>query len=108
MEASARDLAVHGDLRKLIGLVRQLPPEQVEASLTLRLWMVRVALYARDFEACAAGIERLRTDLPAEDRDSHFALTLLETTFHVQRDDPWPPSAWSRACWSRCRPAPTR
>ncbi|MGE8317858.1 MAG: LuxR C-terminal-related transcriptional regulator [Comamonas sp.] len=87
VEASARRLAPRGELRKLIALVRQLPPEQVRASPTLRLWMVRVALYARDFDACASGIAELRAELPADDGIGHFSLLLLEVTFAVQRDD---------------------
>lgn len=87
VEASARDLAPRGELRKLIGLVRQLPAEQVQASRTLRMWMVRVALYARDFQACASAIAGLHADMPADDELGRFALLLLETTFAVQRDD---------------------
>lgn len=87
VEASARDLALRGELRKLIGLVQQLPQEQVQASLALRIWMVRVALYARDFDACAKAIEQLKADLPPADALSRLALLLLEVTFAVQRDD---------------------
>ena len=87
VQSSARDLASRGELRKLIGLVRQLPAEQVQSSVALRMWMVRVSLYARDFETCAKAIAALRADLAPDDDHSRFALLILEATFTVQRDD---------------------
>lgn len=87
VEKSARDLAVRGELRKLIGLVRQLPLAQVQARVGLRLWMIRVELFAREFDAFSAQIDRLRKDIPPDDAMSHYALTLMEATLAVQRDD---------------------
>lgn len=87
VEACARDLAPRGELRKLIGLMRLLPQEQVQASFALRTWTVRLALFARDFGACATGIANLRADLPADDHLGRFELMLLEVAFAVQRDD---------------------
>ncbi|MGJ7509800.1 LuxR C-terminal-related transcriptional regulator [Variovorax sp. GT1P44] len=87
VEKSARDLAVGGELRKLIGLVRQLPPAQVQARVGLRLWMIRVQLFAREFDAFSALIDQLRKDIPPDDAMSHYALTMMEGTLAVQRDD---------------------
>jgi LuxR family maltose regulon positive regulatory protein len=87
VEKSARDLAVRGELRKLIGLVRQLPLAQVQARVGLRLWMSRVELFAREFDVFEAEIERLRKDVPPDDAMSHYALTMMEATLSVQRDD---------------------
>ena len=87
VEKSARDLAVRGELRKLIGLVRQLPIAQVQARVGLRLWMIRVELFAREFDAFSAQIDRLRKDIAPDDAISHYWLTLMEATLSVQRDD---------------------
>ncbi|WP_213957765.1 MULTISPECIES: LuxR C-terminal-related transcriptional regulator [unclassified Variovorax] len=87
VEKSANGLAVRGELRKLIGVVRQLPPAQVQARVGLRLWMIRVELFAREFAAFADNVERLRKDIPPDDAVSHFSLTLVQATLAVQRDD---------------------
>ncbi|MDM0113988.1 LuxR C-terminal-related transcriptional regulator [Variovorax sp. J22R133] len=87
VEKSANGLAVRGELRKLIGLVRQLPAAQVQARVGLRLWMIRVELFAREFAAFADNIERLRKDIPPDDAISHFSLTLMQATLSVQQDD---------------------
>ncbi|RZL94031.1 MAG: helix-turn-helix transcriptional regulator [Variovorax sp.] len=87
VEKSAYGLAVRGELRKLISLVRLLPPEEVQARIGLRLWMIRVELFARELDAFSANIARLRPDIPPDDAISHFWLTLLEATLALQRDD---------------------
>jgi LuxR family maltose regulon positive regulatory protein len=87
LERCAHDLFTRGDLRKLIGLVRTLPLEQVQQRIELRLWMARSQLYARELNVCAANLERLKIDIPEQDARSRFALTLLQATLAVQRDD---------------------
>jgi LuxR family maltose regulon positive regulatory protein len=87
LEQCAQDLFAHGDLRKLIGLVRTLPLEQVQSRIQLRLWMTRSQLYARELDACAASLERLQADIPEHDARNRFAMTLLRATLAVQRDN---------------------
>lgn len=87
VEKSAQAFVVRGDLRKLISLVRQLPPEQVQARVGLRLWMIRVELYARELDTCSEHIARLRPDIPPDDAMSQYWLTLLEASLALQRDD---------------------
>ncbi|WP_228122024.1 LuxR C-terminal-related transcriptional regulator [Variovorax paradoxus] len=87
VEKSAHGLAVRGELRKLIGLVRQLPPAEVQARIGLRLWMIRIELFARELDAFSAHIARLRPDIPPDDAISHYWLTLLEASLALQRDD---------------------
>lgn len=87
VEKSAHAFAVRGDLRKLISLVRQLPPEQVQARVGLRLWMIRVELFARELDTFSEHIARLRPDIPPDDAMSHYWLTLLEASLALQRDD---------------------
>ncbi len=83
----ARTMQIKGELRKLIGLIRLLPVSEVQTRIGLRLWMVHLHLYAREFDACAAGIARLQSDIPASDANSRYRLTLLQAALAVQRDD---------------------
>lgn len=83
----ARTMQIKGDLRKLVGLIRLLPVAEVQTRIGLRLWMVHLHLYAREFDACAAGIARLQSDIPASDAHSRYRLILLQAALAVQRDD---------------------
>ncbi|MFM0223926.1 AAA family ATPase, partial [Paraburkholderia dipogonis] len=83
----ARTMQIRGDLRKLVGLIRLLPLAEVQARIGLRLWMVHLQLYAREFDACAAAIARLHADIPASDAYSRYRLILLQAALAVQRDD---------------------
>jgi LuxR family maltose regulon positive regulatory protein len=83
----ARSMQVKGDLRKLVGLMRLLPLAEVQARVGLRLWMVHLQLYAREFDACAAGLARLQEDIPASDLHSRYRHILLQAALAVQRDD---------------------
>jgi LuxR family maltose regulon positive regulatory protein len=83
----ARTMQITGDLRKLVGLIRLLPLAEVQARIGLRLWMLHLQLYAREFDACTATIERLEADIPARDAHSRYRLTLLRAALAVQRDD---------------------
>lgn len=80
-------LRLRGELRKLLGLMRLLPAEQIRSRVGLRLWEVQLHLFARDFDACAAGIPGLLADVPAEDRLGRFRLAVTRATLAVQRDD---------------------
>ncbi|MES2264642.1 MAG: LuxR C-terminal-related transcriptional regulator [Pseudomonadota bacterium] len=87
VEQHADALYARGELRLLVELARRLPAEQVEASIKLRILMARMQLYARDFAACAASLDRLQRDTPDGDDDGQFMLALLRATLAVQRDD---------------------
>lgn len=85
--AVARDLQISGDLRKLVSLMHLLPHAETEARIELRLWRLQLELYARDFEACAVSSARLEADIPAENTQARYRLTLLRAAVGVQRDD---------------------
>ena len=87
VERYAQTLTEGGDMRKLIGLVRMLPSAQIQHRHQLRLWMLRVDLYARKFERCAQGIAQLQADLPPGDAASHFMLGLIATMLAMQQDN---------------------
>lgn len=86
LEQEAFRFTVRGELRKLAALVRRLP-EALQTRPMLRIWMVRVDLYTHNFEACMAGIRRLREDLPIEDVVNRYKVTMVEANLAVQRDN---------------------
>ncbi|MGH8783827.1 MAG: LuxR C-terminal-related transcriptional regulator [Cupriavidus necator] len=84
----ARSLFSRGELRKVVKLIRLLPAEQVQAHAGLRVWTVRMHLYAREFDAAAAGIESLQADLATSGIAAYRnTLTLLRGVLALQRDD---------------------
>ncbi|AYC32748.1 helix-turn-helix transcriptional regulator [Pseudomonas cavernae] len=87
VEQRLETLYAQGDLRMLVELVRQLPMEQLQASVSLRMLLVRMQIYARDFAACVEGIERLERDIPESAAEVRFRLTMLRAILAVQRDD---------------------
>ncbi|SFM73184.1 LuxR C-terminal-related transcriptional regulator [Variovorax sp. OV329] len=85
-DRGARLLFAKGDIRALVALVRQLPPELREAHAALRLWLAWIALCERRFEDC----ERVIAQVEAEhggDPVMHYRLTLLRSLSAVLRDD---------------------
>ncbi|MDR3098906.1 MAG: LuxR C-terminal-related transcriptional regulator, partial [Paraburkholderia sp.] len=83
----APQLRLRGELRKLLGLMRLLPAEEIRARVGLRLWEVQLQLFAREFDACAASLPQLLADVPVEDRLARFRLAIAQGTLAVQRDD---------------------
>ncbi|MGY2488956.1 LuxR C-terminal-related transcriptional regulator [Cupriavidus sp. CP313] len=84
---SARNLFSRGELRRVVQLVRLLPPEQIQARIGLRLWKLRMQLYAREFDAAAAAMDRLQAEIPSDDTESRVTLTVLRGVMALQRDD---------------------
>ncbi|MGT2504878.1 LuxR C-terminal-related transcriptional regulator [Cupriavidus basilensis] len=74
-------------MRKLIGLMRLLPAEQIEARIKLRLMTLQMQIFARDLDACAVSIERLLADIPETDLAASYRLTILRFGLAVQCDD---------------------
>lgn len=87
VERHAQALFIGGQRRKLLELVKQLPPAQVRARPGLRLWTARAQLYTREMDACAQTLAQLDADLPGDDVENRFMLALVQTTLAVQRDD---------------------
>ncbi|WP_068641261.1 AAA family ATPase, partial [Variovorax soli] len=87
VEQAAQPLSARGELRRLFGLLRQLPQAQIESHVDLQLWSLRLLMAAREMQACAQIIECLLARsgelLP---RQRHI-LTLMRATLAVQRDD---------------------
>lgn len=83
----AGTLTARGELRKLIGLMRLLPAEQIEARIKLRLMTLQMQIFARDLDACAVSIERLLADIPETDLVASYRLTILRFGLAVQCDD---------------------
>ncbi|NLP60669.1 LuxR C-terminal-related transcriptional regulator [Paraburkholderia sacchari] len=83
----ARSLQARGELRKVIGLIRLLPLDQVRRHPGLRLWLAHLRLYTREYDACASDIAALKAEIPETDRYSRYRLTLAETALAIQLDD---------------------
>lgn len=87
VEACATDLFVQGELRRLVGLVRQLPDALLRERTGLRLWMAWVQVYERRLPDCARSIAQLQHDMADADPVARFRLTLLRGLYAVQCDD---------------------
>ena len=87
VEQHAQALFLAGGRRRLLELVKQLPPAEVRARTGLRFWMARAQLYGRELQACEQTLAQLEADLPLDDTASRFLVALLQTTLAVQRDD---------------------
>jgi len=86
IEQYAQTLSLRGEMRTLASLMRQLPPEQVQASPALRAWVARQQLYHLEFDACAATLDALEADLRLQPTD-RFTIVLLRATLAIERDD---------------------
>ncbi|WP_244315053.1 LuxR C-terminal-related transcriptional regulator [Paraburkholderia unamae] len=86
IEQFAQSLFLHGQMRTLAALVRQLPPAQVQSSLTLRIWMARQQLFHLELAACAASLDALEADLPANAAADAFTVLVLRAALAIQRD----------------------
>jgi LuxR family maltose regulon positive regulatory protein len=87
VEAAARELLSGGELGPLGGLLRRLPAEQVEARFDLQVAKAYLHLYARDFIACDACVQRLQ-DWPAPlDAGQRYDLVLVRSGLALCRDD---------------------
>lgn len=87
LDQYGQDLLARGQFRNMNSLVRQLPEQEIQARVNLRLWMARSQLLARELDACAEGLRRLEADLPADDASAQFALALVKATLAVACDD---------------------
>ncbi|MEM5313159.1 LuxR C-terminal-related transcriptional regulator [Paraburkholderia sp. JHI869] len=87
IEQFAQSLFLRGQMRALAALVRQLPLAQVQSSLTLRIWMARQQLFHLELQACAASLDALDADLPANAAADRFTVLVLRAALAIQRDD---------------------
>jgi len=87
VQTYAGTLSARGELRKVIGLMRLLPAEQVQARIKLRLLTLQMQIFARELDACTVSIERLLGDIPESDHNALYRLTILRFALAVQRDD---------------------
>ncbi|MEJ8858194.1 LuxR C-terminal-related transcriptional regulator [Variovorax robiniae] len=87
VEQCAHSLIVRGERRELVGLLRQLPPKQLDGSLKLRLLAARMQLFERDLVACASTLDSVAPDVPTVDSANRFMLATLRAALAVQGDD---------------------
>lgn len=87
IERCAQTLWQRGEMRTLASLVRQLPPDQVQSSPSLRSWVARQQLYHLEFDACEATLRSLEGDLPAQATAERFRIVLLHAALAIERYD---------------------
>ncbi|RCW69610.1 helix-turn-helix transcriptional regulator [Pseudorhodoferax soli] len=87
VDQCAPALLVRGERRALAALLRQIPHAQVQASVSLQLWLARTQFFERDFDACTQTLEALARNLPADATAHRFHVAVLRTALSVQRDD---------------------
>jgi LuxR family transcriptional regulator, maltose regulon positive regulatory protein len=63
-----------------------LPLAQVQSSLTLRIWMARQQLFHLESAACAASVEAIEADLPANAVSERFTVQVLRAALAIQCD----------------------
>lgn len=88
VQSAARGMRLQGQFHKLAGLMRLLPPAEIEAHVDLRLWMIMRHLYARDLDACAAAIDKLDPVISNQNAKTRYRLILMKVALAVQRDNP--------------------
>jgi LuxR family maltose regulon positive regulatory protein len=87
VDQCAPSLIVRGERRELVALLRQMPPQQIQESFRMRLWLARTQFFERDTDACAKTLDGLARDLPADAAALRFHLATLQAALAVQRDD---------------------
>lgn len=87
VEQASQSLSARGELRRLFGLLRQLPLAQIEAHADLQLWGLRLSIAAREMQACTQSIERLLARSGELLPRQRHTLTLMRATLAVQCDD---------------------
>ncbi|WP_425327769.1 LuxR C-terminal-related transcriptional regulator [Pseudomonas nitroreducens] len=87
VEQRVDDLTARGEIRFLIDLVQQLPLEQLQPRISLRLVLARMQIYTRDLPASEKTLQELDRDVPPSDPATRFRITVLRAAVAVQRDD---------------------
>lgn len=80
-------LRLRGEMRKLLGLMRLLPPQEIATRMGLQLWETQLQLFAHEFDACEATMTTLQANVPADDAAARFRLAIIRGVLAVQRDD---------------------
>ncbi|MGJ7562230.1 LuxR C-terminal-related transcriptional regulator [Variovorax sp. GB1R11] len=87
VDQCAQSLIVRGERRELAALLRQLPPEQLQRSFSMRLWLVRTQFFERDLDACTRTLDELARQLPMDAAAHRFHVAALQAALALQRDD---------------------
>ncbi|WP_212745132.1 LuxR C-terminal-related transcriptional regulator [Hydrogenophaga sp. 2FB] len=86
VERAAYRLRGQGNMRMLVRMMGQLPEDQVNARLGLRLWKIRLQIFTRDLEGAASSLQQLEHEYPGRQNPEHFATVLVKASLAVQRD----------------------
>jgi len=83
----APELLARGSFRQLAGLLRLLPPAQIESRFALRLMQAHVDLRSHRLEAVARAIPRLEAQAAALGARERYAVTVLLGAMALMQDD---------------------
>jgi LuxR family transcriptional regulator, maltose regulon positive regulatory protein len=88
VESCVEDLLTRGDMGQLSGLLRNLPPEHVEASIDLQLAATQLRLYARDIEGVERSLQGIESKRTSLDASQTYSLNVLRAGLAMRLDDP--------------------
>lgn len=77
----------HGELHRVIELVRALPAALVHRRPALRLWIAWIEMLEHRYDDCLRSVEQLRLDLVAADAPMRFRLNLMHGVLAMRMDD---------------------
>jgi LuxR family transcriptional regulator, maltose regulon positive regulatory protein len=86
VEQGARAMFLKGELRRMVGVVAELPGAVLASRVSLRLWVGWTQLCHRQLARCHETVEAMKATLPQEE-DARHHLTLLEGSLAIQDDD---------------------
>ena len=105
VQACAHGLLAKGELSRLAGLMRRLPPSEIAARFGLHLMSAFLQMYAGDVDALTQSIRHMESHGEPLGARQRYALTLLRGGLALQRDDTDSVSRCCRNC-SVFRPTP--
>ncbi|SAL84147.1 ATP-dependent transcription regulator LuxR [Caballeronia choica] len=85
--ACAHGLLAKGELSRLAGLMRRLPPSEIAARFGLHLMSAFLQMYAGDVDALTQSIRHMESRGEPLGARQRYALTLLRGGLALQRDD---------------------
>ena len=88
VESCVEDLLTRGDVGQLAGLLRNLPPEHVEASVDLQLAAAQIQLYAQDIEGLEGSLQRIESKRASLEACQTYGLNVLRAGLALRLDDP--------------------
>ena len=87
LEGGARAMFLKGELRRLVGVVAELPANVLASRVSLRLWVAWTQMCHRQLAQCHETVEAMKAHLTADSQEARHNVTLLEGSLAIQDDD---------------------